>query len=202
MQLYSKLEILFALFSRWTSYFTFVFGISIGSYGQSESQIAIPNSFHEFRLGSPLRVFLEKYPNVKKEKPSELSSTVKTDSMDIYSLRNQVTKSGDRIWITLCFYRESLSVMQVEYKDWQSGKVLLGALKEKYGIETRYEDNVLTYNGRSQIVENLYWEKFQCCMLAFSYNSDNGSAYLVFADEEVQKRLKLRELKESEKKIN
>lgn len=202
MQHNNKLKILFALSSKWISYFVFAFAISFASYGQSESQIATPDSFHEFRLGSSLKVFSEKYPNVKKEKPSSFSSDVKIDSMDIYNLKNQVTKSGDRIRITLCFYKESLSVMQIEYKDWQSSKVLLGALKEKYGMESRYEDNVLTHSGRSQIVENLYWEKFPCCMLAFSYNSDNGSAFLVFADGEVQKHLKLRELKESEKKIN
>jgi hypothetical protein len=178
--------------------------MSIGSYGQSDSQIATPDSFQEFRLGSSLKSFAEKYPFVTNVKLPALYSDVKTDSMCVYILKNQVTKSGDKISITLCFYEESLSVIQVVYKDWQSDKVILGALKEKYGMESRYEDNVLNnhHNGRSQIVENLYWEKFTCCILAFSYNTDEGLASLVFADEYVQKHLKSCELRESQKKIN
>ena len=176
----------------------------IDLYGQLESKITTPDSFQEFRLGSRLAKFIEKYPLVTKEKLSAFSSEIKTDSMDVYILKNQITKSRDKISITLCFYKEYLSVIQVEYKNRQSSKVLIGALKEKYGLESRYADNVLnnTRNGRSQIVENLYWENSQCYILAFTYNDDNGLAFLTYADEEVQNHLRSLELKESQKKID
>jgi hypothetical protein len=121
-----------------------------------------------------------------------------------YSLKNQLTEGGDKIDIDFYFYNDSLSVIRVAYKDPQSNKEILDAVKIKYGNEARLEDNLYNnpISGASTIIENLYWEKSTCCVLNFTSTDVNGMIYLTFAEKAAQIKLKNLELHNSQKRIN
>jgi hypothetical protein len=130
------------------------------SNGQSPSHLATPDQFRGYRLGAPLCNFsMMSLISLKepKDKSSIFYSDIKTKDMKAYVVKNQLTEGGDKIDIDLFFYNDSLSVIRIAYKDPQSKKEILDALKVKFGEDARLDDNL--YNdpssGATRIFENL-----------------------------------------------
>lgn len=180
-----------------------VFGLMSTSNGQSEIRPLAPNKFHGFVLGTSLPNFRQ--TDLKAENNSlRLFSSIKTTNMLHYTLKNQLTEGGDKIDIDFFFYNDSLSVMRVAYKDKQSNKELLEALRSRYGDSDRLEDNIYTdpESGASAIMKNLYWQKWACCMLNLTSTDEIGRVYITFAEKAAQVKIANQESINKQKRIN
>jgi len=177
-----------------------IFGIATIAMGQSVT----PNEFHGFKLGTPLSNFLQKNQKTPENNSLQLFSNIRTTNMSLYVLRNQLTEGGDKIDISFFFYNDSLSVIRVAYKDKQSSKELIEALRNKFGDNGRVDDNIYTSpsSGASAIMKNLYWEKWACCILNLTSTDDVGSVYLTFAGKAAQVKIGNQELVNRQKRIN
>jgi len=178
--------------------------VTLGFASTSNGQADVsPNKFHGFVLGTELADF-----SLKDQKASEnslrLFSSIKTTTMSHYSLKNQLTEAGDKIDIDFFFYNDSLSIIRVSYKDKQSNKELLEALKSRYGDSNRREDNVYTdpSSRASGIIQNLYWEKWACCILSLTSTDEVGLVYLTFAGKATQIKINNQETINKQKRIN
>ncbi len=123
--------------------------------------------------------------------------------MEVYTLEKQTTDSGDKIDIDLCFHNGILSLISIEYKDWQFGKDLVEALNSKYGHYTRYDDRTIIdpLNREERTTQNFYWERSNCCILNLNYTIQLHLTHLLFADKSVQQKLRNLKLKQNIKKI-
>lgn len=188
----------------WLMTILLVLGLVSISMGQSELSWAVPNKFHGFTLGTSLFDFSKKNLKVSKINSLRLFSDIKTTSMLLYTLTNQLTEGGDKIDIDFFFYNDSLSIIRVAYKDRQSNKQLLEALKSKYGTDDRRDDNIYTnpITGASEIMNNVYWEKWTCCVLSLTSTGEIGFVYLTFAEKAAQKKISNQELTNKQKRIN
>jgi|GEM_PF-6983237 len=175
----------------------------LNGQAQVQPELGTPNKFQGFTLGISLSDFLPKNIKVLKKCFQVPFSDIKTSGMAVYSLSDQLTESNDKIDFEFFFYHDTLSVIRVRYKNKQSSKDLIEALKARYGDDNRFEDDV--YNdpalGSSKVIENLYWGKSPCCTLNLT-SDDIGLVYLTFADKTVQVKLRAQELINNQKKIN
>lgn len=174
------------------------------SRGQSALSPITPNKFHGFTLGASLSDFLQKNQRVPEINSLSLLSSIRTNNMSLYVLRNRLTEGGDKIDIDFFFYNDSLSVIRVAYKDKQSSKELIEALKSKYGENNREDGTFYTdpSSGASSIMKNLYWEKWDCCILNLTSTDEVGSVYLTFAGKAAQVKIGNQELINKQKRIN
>ena len=181
-----------------------VIGVVSISRGQAELSHITPNKFHGFTLGTSLADFSQKNQKVSENNSLHLFSSIRTTNMSLYVLKNQLTEGGDKIDIDFFFYNDSLSVMRVAYKDKQSNKELIEALKSKYGDNNRVDDTIYTdiSSGASAIMKNLYWEKWACCILNLTSTDDVGRVYLTFAGKAAQVKIGNQELINKQKRIN
>jgi|SRR5579859_1801928 len=191
------------MFPKYVLLFVFFATIAIRAKAQLSPALATPNKFHGFSLGFPLSDF--SLNNLKNSKGDLLIlfSDIQTKSMKCYTLKDQLTEGGDKIDIDFFFYNDSLSVIRAGYKDRQTSKGLMEALKGKYGNDDRLEHDI--YNdttGATQIIENLYWEKSDCCILNLTSTDGIGLVYITFAEKAVQITLKAQELMDKQKRIN
>lgn len=189
---------------KYKSLFILLLTIALSSSGQSQTNLAVPNQFHGYWLGTPLSNFSMINQKDSKDKPLILYSDINTKNMVEYALKNQRTEGGDKIDIDLFFYNDSLSVIRVAYKDLQSKKEILDAVKIKYGDDARLDRNLYNdpLSGASRMSENLYWEKSPCCVLNLTATDDLGLVYLTYAEKAVQIKLKKLELINNQKRIN
>ena len=167
----------------------------------SNSQTTNPNSFLNIKLGTSLTNFKSSYPEISLDLFGYFQTNISISGMEVYSL-NKTTSSGDEVKIYCCFYDDLLSVIAVQYSDFQSGKDLLIALKGKYGQFTSYNSFKWKdfMNGETRTTETFYWKK-STCILNFLYTYDIGIAQLVFADKFVQQKIKISKKQSATKKL-
>jgi hypothetical protein len=168
-----------------------------------QDTFSIPNEFHGYNLGTALNEFESKNSGLPKTEITIPFTEIITRGTTAYTLKGQLTEASDKIDITFFFFENRLSVIRVEYKSEQSRETFQRALKSKYGNLLRYDDKVYRdpASGALKTVQNIYWEKSDCCILCFTSFDTRGTVYLTFAEKSTQAKLKSRELKRIEKKI-
>jgi hypothetical protein len=193
-----------AMYFKYTFSFILLLTTVLLSNGQFQSNLAVPNQFHGYKLGAPVGNFSLMSQKDSKDKTLILYSEIKTKNMKAYTLKNQLTEAGDKIDIDLFFYNDSLSVIRIAYKEPQSKKEILDAVKIKYGDDARLDDNLYNdpLSGATRIFENLYWEKSSCCVLNLTATDEIGLVYLTFAEKNIQAKLKKLELMNNQRRIN
>lgn len=179
-------------------------GVTSVSKGQPEPSPGTPDKFHGYVLGTPLSNFAQK--NLKNSEPGHFPhfSSIKTTGMLLYTLKNQLTEGGDKIDIDFLFYKDSLSVIRVAYKERQLSQELLEALKSRYGDFNRHEDDIYTdpSSGASGMIRNLYWEKWNCCILNLTSTDGIGLVYITFAAKADQVKINDQDVLNKQKRIN
>jgi len=162
----------------------------------------IPNKFLGLMIGTSLDTFLESNPDAKEGQFWVLNTNISATGMTVYEITKS-TSSGDKVQIDCCFKNSKLSIISVEYKDYQLSSDILSGLKTKYGkyskrFETGYKDFM---NGQYRSVDIFKWSQNPNYILEFDYTHGIGLAEIIFADKASQSKIQQRKQKQNKSKI-